>query len=61
MTEQKLPNNCLLKKTKELIELKLLKETLKNSDKCIFNVSMREVGKMLEKLKSYEWKRVKFV
>ena len=33
----------------------------KYSGKCIFNVSMREVGKMLEKLKSYEWKRVKFV
>ena len=32
----------------------------KYSGKCIFNVSMREVGKMLEKLKSYEWKRGKF-
>lgn len=44
MAEQKLPNNCLLKKTKDLIELKILKETLRNVDtsgKCILIVDKR--------------------
>ena len=30
MLEQKLPNNCLLKKTKDKIELNIFKEIFKN-------------------------------
>ena len=44
MTERKLPNNCLLKKTKDLIELRLFQETLKKFDisgKCVLVLDTR--------------------
>ena len=44
MTERKLPSNCLLKKTKDLIESKLFQETLKKFDisgKCVLVLDTR--------------------
>ena len=44
MTEQKLPNNCLLKKTKDLLEINLFKDTLTKfdiSEKCCLIVDTR--------------------
>ena len=44
MADSKLPNNCLLKKTKDLFGLKLLQETLQNFDifgKCVLILDTR--------------------
>lgn len=44
MVEPKLPNNCLLKKTKDLLDINLFKETLnkfKISEKCLLIVDTR--------------------
>ena len=44
MAEQKLPNNCLLKKTKDILEINLFKETLTKFDisgKCFLIVDKR--------------------